>query len=325
MEKMSYFGVNFTIVVVCVVLCIQCNGVFMKVLILWCCAMMAAPFLAAQEDVLRPNGRTQTSVGAQSGVASASSSSGHSGVFALGLEAGLGVNFFSQTLNESALDPRLVPIFKSANGLGGFINAVIDYSLSPSIGLQGRFGYQSKNVTFSGTYLENCTDVFGTFIEQTTIDYQQKSSGLNYYNLGLSLRVNATENLMFLIGPTINIINNSAAVSSETKQTIVNSENCWFYTTDPVTLVRDSSKTVTTTTNINGANTTRFGIDISAAYKIPLTHNWAFIPRVGFQYFVTPAFENETFQDQNGNQIILAQDRALHSLQFGVGLLYYFH
>ncbi len=134
----------------------------MKVLILWCCAMMAAPLLTAQEDVLRPNGRTQTSVGAQSGVASASASSGHSGVFALGLEAGLGVNFFSQTLNESALDSRLVPIYKSANGLGGFINAVIDYSLSPSIGLQGRFGYQSKNVTFSGTYLEDCKDVFGT-------------------------------------------------------------------------------------------------------------------------------------------------------------------
>ena len=192
----------------------------MKVLILWCCAMMAAPFLAAQEDVLRPNGRTQTSVGAQSGVASASSSSGHSGVFALGLEAGLGVNFFSKTLNESALDPRLVPIFKSANGLGGFINAVIDYSLSPSIGLQGRFGYQSKNVTFSGTYLENCTDVFGTFIEQTTIDYQQKSSGLNYYNLGLSLRVNATENLMFLIVIIFVFISYSNGFKSDFKYTI---------------------------------------------------------------------------------------------------------
>lgn len=297
----------------------------MKVLIVWCCAMITAPFLFAQEDVLRPNGRTQTSIGAQSGVASASSSSGHSGVFALGLEGGLGVNFFSQSLNEPLLDARLVPIFKSANGLGGFINAVIDYSLSPSIGLQGRLGYQSKNVKFSGTYLEDCKDVFGTFIEQTTIDYQQNSSGLNYYNIGLSLRVNATDNLMFLIGPTINIINNTSSVSSETKQTIVNSENCWFYTTNPVTFTRDSSKTLTTTTNVSGANATRVGIDISAAYKIPLNQNWAFIPRIGFQYFLTPAFENETFQDLNGNQVILAQDRALHSLQFGVGLLYYFH
>lgn len=297
----------------------------MKVLILWCCAMMAAPLLTAQEDVLRPNGRTQTSVGAQSGIASASASSGHSGVFALGLEAGLGVNFFSQNLNESVVDPRFIPIYKSANDIGGFINALIDYSLSPSIGLQGRFGYQSKNVTFSGTYLEDCKDVFGTFIEKTTIDYQQSTSGLNYYNLGLSLRVNATDNLMFLIGPTINIINNSSAVSSETKETIVNSENCWFYTVDPVTLIRDSSKTLTTTTNINGAKATRVGIDISAAYKIPLTHNWALIPRVGLQYFVTPVIENEVIQGVGGNQIVFADDRALHSLQFGVGLLYYFH
>ena len=124
----------------------------MKVLIVWCCAMITAPFLFAQEDVLRPNGRTQTSIGAQSGSANAVSSSGRSGVFALGLEGGLGVNFFSQSLPNvlNGNPEQFRNVLGSGNGLGGYIAGIIDYGISDNIGLQLRLGYQSGSFSNNG-------------------------------------------------------------------------------------------------------------------------------------------------------------------------------
>ncbi len=293
----------------------------MKVLILWCCAMMAAPLLTAQEDVLRPNGRTQTSVGAQSGIASASASSGHSGVFALGLEAGLGVNFFSQNLpnvlNGNAEQYRAVN--GSANGLGGYIAGILDYGISDNIGLQLRLGYQSGSFSNEG----DIDSIIGTYqatqqLVSTKQNWDWKVTNVSYFTTGLNVRVNATPELSFTFGPILQVLVGQTPEIS-LSQTIISPD--FMYFVQGTELV----KTVTNSAEFTGFTKTRLGLDIAASYKVNLSHSWALLPRMGFQYILTKMAENGTTQDQNGNQILVAENRALNTLQFGVGLLYYFH
>lgn len=293
----------------------------MKVLILWCCAMMAAPFLTAQEDVLRPNGRTQTSVGAQSGIASASSSSGHSGVFALGLEAGLGVNFFSQNIPNVLYGnaEQFRKVYDSGNGLGVYIAGIVDYGLSDNIGLQLRLGYQSGSFSNKGD-IDSILYFFPNTqqLVSTKRNEDWKVTNVSYFTSGLNLRIDATPELSFTFGPLLQVLVGNTPVNTIT-QSILSPEEIFFI--QGTELV----KTITNSAEFTGFTSTRLGVDIAATYKVNLMKSWALIPRIGFQYMVTKMAENLVAQDVNGNQVILAQDRALHSLQFGVGLLYYFH
>jgi|GEM_PF-1098462 len=294
----------------------------MKVLILWCCAIVAAPFfLFAQEDVLRPNGRTQTSVGAQSGVASAPASSGHSGVFALGLEAGLGVNFFSQNL-PSVLNGNVEQfrnVLGSGNGLGGYIAGILDYGISDNIGLQLRLGYQSGSFSNKGD-IDSILG-FHTATQQlvsTKQNWDWKVTNVSYFTTELNVRINATPELSFTFGPILQVLVGQTPVNSIT-QTIISPDFMYFVQgTDLV-------KTVTNSGEFSGFTKTRLGLDIAASYKFNLSHSWALVPRLGFQYMITKMADGETAQGVGGNEIILAQDRALNTLQFGAGLLYFFH
>lgn len=292
----------------------------MKVLIVWCCAMITAPFLFAQEDVLRPNGRTQTSIGAQSGSANAvsSSSSGRSGVFALGLEGGLGVNFFSQSLpnvlNGNAEQFRNV--LGSGNGLGGYIAGIVDYGISDNIGLQLRLGYQSGSFSNNG----EIDSILGLYtatqqIVSTKQNWDWKVTNVSYFTTELNVRINATPELSFTVGPTLQVLVGQTPENSIT-QTIVSPDFMYFV---------QGTKTVTSSGEFTGFTSTRLGVDIAASYKVNLTKSWALIPRLGFQYMITKMANNETAQGIGGNEILVAENRSLHTLQLGVGLLYYFH
>lgn len=293
----------------------------MKVLIVWCCAMVTAPFLFAQEDVLRPNGRTQTSIGAQSGSANAVSSSGRSGVFALGLEGGLGVNFFSQSLpnvlNGNAEQFRNV--LGSGNGLGGYIAGIVDYGISDNIGLQLRLGYQSGSFSNNG----EIDSILGLYtatqqIVSTKQNWDWKVTNVSYFTTELNVRINATPELSFTVGPILQVLVGQTPENSIT-QTIVSPD--FMYFVQGTELV----KTVTSSGEFTGFTSTRLGVDIAASYKVNLAKSWALIPRLGFQYMITKMANNETAQGIGGNEILLAENRSLHTLQLGVGLLYYFH
>lgn len=293
----------------------------MKMLIVWCCAMITAPFLFAQEDVLRPNGRTQTSIGAQSGSANAVSSSGRSGVFALGLEGGLGVNFFSQSLpnvlNGNAEQFRNV--LGSGNGLGGYIAGIVDYGISDNIGLQLRLGYQSGSFSNNG----EIDSILGLYtatqqIVSTKQNWDWKVTNVSYFTTELNVRINATPELSFTVGPILQVLVGQTPENSIT-QTIVSPD--FMYFVQGTELV----KTVTSSGEFTGFTSTRLGVDIAASYKVNLAKSWALIPRLGFQYMITKMANNETAQGIGGNEILLAENRSLHTLQLGVGLLYYFH
>ena len=295
----------------------------MKVLIVWCCAMITAPFLFAQEDVLRPNGRTQTSIGAQSGSANASlsTSSGNYGVFSLGLEGGLGVNFFSQSLPNvlNGNPEQFRNVLGSGNGLGGYIAGIIDYGISDNIGLQLRLGYQSGSFSNNG----EIDSILGLYtatqqIVSTKQNWDWKVTNVSYFTTELNVRINATPELSFTFGPILQVLVGQTPENSIT-QTIVTPDFMYFVQGT------ESVKRVTSTGEFTGFTSARLGVDIAASYKVNLAKAWALIPRLGFQYMITKMANNETAQGIGGNEILLAENRALHTLQVGVGLMYYFH
>jgi hypothetical protein len=141
------------------------------------------------------------------------------------------------------------------------------------------------------------------------------ANGIQVY---LFSEMRPTPELSFTFGPILQVLVGQTPEIS-LSQTIISPD--FMYFVQGAELV----KTVTNSAEFTGFTKTRLGLDIAASYKVNLSHSWALLPRMGFQYILTKMAENGTTQDQNGNQIILAEDRALHSLQFGVGLLYYFH
>jgi hypothetical protein len=207
----------------------------------------------------------------------------------------------------------------SANGLGGYIAGILDYGISDNIGLQLRLGYQSGSFSNEG----DIDSVFLIFqntqqLVSSKQNWDWKVTNVSYFTTGLNIRINATPELSFTFGPILQVLVGQTPEIS-LSQTIISPD--FMYFVQGAELV----KTVTNSAEFTGFTKTRLGLDIAASYKVNLSHSWALLPRMGFQYILTKMAENGTTQDQNGNQIILAEDRALHSLQFGVGLLYYFH
>ncbi len=298
----------------------------MKYVLCWCCLCIITSTLYAQEDVLRPNGRTTSSVGSAADKTGDGSSSSNKGktTFALGIEGGIGFNFFSQTLMAGTPQDQ-INTFSQGNGIGGFGAIVADIGFSDMIGIQPRIGYQVMNFSRKGTYKLDCPDQSGFGTDTVaTIDYSDDNTGFEYYTFGLSIRVTPVKNFMVLLGPTFHFRNAGSTPTVSGTATIASPDHCWFYDQIPDG-IRDSSKTSSFTQQIDNTNNFRAGLDISVAYKIDLNKSWALVPRAGFQYMFTKPAENQTQKDFLGNDITVASDRVLNTLQVGIGLWYYFN
>jgi len=293
----------------------------MKYVLCWCFLCVITSTLYAQEDVLRPNGRTTSSVGSAADKTDNGSTSSNKGKtpFAIGIEGGIGFNFFGQTLMTGTPQDQ-INTFGKGNGIGGFGAIVADIGVSDMIGIQPRIGYQVMNFSRNGTYQLDCPDQSGMGTDTVaSIDYSDDNTGFEYYTFGLSIRVTPVKNFMVLLGPTFHFRNSGSAPTVSGSGTITSPEHCWFYDQIPDG-IRDSSKTSTFTDDVPNVNDFRAGLDISVAYKFELNKSWALVPRAGFQYMFT-----KVAKDQVENNITFASDRVLNTLQLGVGLWYYFN
>lgn len=230
----------------------------MKYVLCWCCLCLITSTLYSQEDVLRPNGRTSTSVGSAADKSDGASSSSKSGrtPFAIGIEGGIGFNFFSQTLQAGTPQDQ-INTFGKGNGIGGFGALVADIGISDIVGIQSRIGYQVMNFSRSGTYQLDCPDQSGLGTDTVAnIDYEDDNTGFEYYTLGLSIRVTPIKNFMIMLGPTFHFRNAGSSPTVTGTGTITSPDHCWFYDVIPGG-ARDSSKTSTITDGIPNVNSFR--------------------------------------------------------------------
>lgn len=272
---------------------------------------------AQDEDVLRPHG------GGKMGGRSSNASSSSTPIM-LGIEAGINYNMFSQTMNGLVPDSRFA-VLGSGTGISPFVGAFIDIGLTDKLGLQVKLAYDQKKFGNIKDGIRNCAvddPIFGFKVVDAQITGEFTNT-ITYIDLTPQIRWNVTPEFFVLVGPTAHFkIGNASQTFTETIKT---PGDCYYGLGTP-----NQSKTLQINSDSVTVNSSRLGAQIDLGYKIPLSSSIFLVPKVGFQYMFTKLVDNEVgFDDSKridnpppttGIVPITLTDRALHSLQFSLGL-----
>jgi len=261
----------------------------------------------ADEDVLRPQGRSTPppQVMAEGLVKNP---------WALGVELGGSLSFFGQDVTQYQA-PTYQTNLTSGSGLGPLLNLAVDYALTDALGIQTRLGYDQKHFTTSGFLDSPCETpprsglFIPTRVEHTT------SQTIAYWTGGVALRYRFEENWVVLAGATYHSRSNASFTETDS----ITSGTCQFYDDVGNAIGQRRQESGSNTSAFNAA---RWSIDLSVGYRIPLSENIVFLPRLAGQVFLTPlAGDNLSF----GYHPVLGQvyaftNRRLHALQLVLGL-----
>jgi hypothetical protein len=256
----------------------------------------------AQEDVLRPrmDGQMKTK---------------HKEVsFYLGFEAGINFSFLNQTIS-----PNAAPVFdiiKSGSGIAPFFGIIADFPISESFGIQSRLNYDAKHLSKSGSGIDYATDALNYYPKLVNLTVEQD---IKYISWSILARINASEDLFFTIGPTIQF--RSGEIETTWKPIVQDGtdlQNFPFWGSMGLT-----GPAGTVTVNELGAINTRVGLEFGVGYKILIGKNIFLIPKAQFQYMFTNSAENTFWLNYiDTSNYITATDKMLHSLQVGVAILF---
>lgn len=298
------------------------------------CCLVFTSGAYAQEDVLRPG--TTTGGGASSSSSGRSSSSSRTPI-ALGVDLGMNYNMFSNNTDQAATNFLNKP-FESASGFSPFVSAYIDIGLSKILGLQIKLSYDMKNYgndmsdvdTLGGFYYfdDGSTPVAGAEIVTTKRELEIESS---YLAIAPLLRINATDNLFFTVGPSIQFglgkINYKEEYTTEAPEGFnslfydVNGDGLPDDLNNNGDLTDDWFRSLTEEAEIDHQSP-RVAIEVGAGYLIPLSSNISLVPKLGFQYFLTPIVKKENSEYLGMDGEIHDAKPTVHSLQLSIGVLF---
>lgn len=260
---------------------------------------------AAQEDVLRPR-RASTLFKPVT----------------IGLEGGLNFNLFSQTITQTPVIPEsFLNALKSGSGISPYVGIVIDLPLSSSLALQVRGTYDSKTFGNKQSAKFDCPGVVSG-VEVIDVDVEYTVTA-NYGGLGLDLRVDATPNLFFTVGPVAHFLLSDPTVKLTETITTPGSTCQWRDAAGQPT----AGKVFTVSSTDSTYTATRIGLEAGVGYKIPLTPSISLVPQLRFQYMLTKLVPDDsttqietTRQQTVGTSTYTITDAMLHSLQLGVAV-----
>jgi hypothetical protein len=269
---------------------------------------------AQSEDVLRPNGRP---AGEQ---AAASSSSSKKLQWVFGIEGGINANIFNGSL-EGTWENSPVNMLQNGSGFSPLVGLYVEVPLSSSISIGMRMLYDPK--TF-GNAVDNAEE---QCYDATTDSYSlalltsEFEESITYITLNPLIRWEPVDRFFIQIGPALQFAIDS--VQSTTTKTINEDEICRFNLGTP-----DESRVQTTESTGSPDNSFRAGIDIGVGYRVQLGDKIDLVPRVGYQWMLTPyANDQEGFDasqaDINGILPITFTNITLSSIQ--ASLSFWFH
>ncbi len=263
--------------------------------------------LRADEDVLRPKGRPEPWTGPPS-----------QGLirnpWALGIEVGGSLSLFGQDVTQYQA-PTYQTNLTSGSGLGPLLNLAVDYAITDAVGIQARLGYDRKHFTISGFIDTPCETPPGSGIYIPTRVEHTTSQTIAYWTGGLALRFRFEENWVVLAGATYHSRSNASFTDTDT----ITSGTCQFYDDLGNRLGQRREQSGSNTSAFTAA---RWSLDLSVGYRIPLSENIIFLPRLAGQIFLTPlAADNASY----GYHPVLGQiyeftNRRLHALQLVLGV-----
>lgn len=263
--------------------------------------MVAFSFLTvnsySQEDVLRPNGRAD-------GGGGYSTSNNHP--WALGLEAGLTYNKYGADLNwtdengNPTTANSINNVFESLDGISPHFGVFVDYDLSNMFGIHLKLLYNAVKYGNNHDGIVDFTDVqTGQYIG-TGIANMDISDSYNYFNIEPHLRINATNELYFLIGPSFQF-----GFGTE-KTNIIYTENEDFVTYN--TNLPNEGQSSKTSSSSADFSDTRVALNIGAGYKFEIGENLFLAPQIIYNFGLSKYSDVLT---GNVNQLITEQPKIL--------------
>lgn len=272
------------------------------------CLMMSMTSLA-EEDVLRPEGRVGTT-----------GSSSMEKKFALGIEGGLTYNMFSADLNWTTnrgtptTANSYLNAYEDMNGLSGHFGFFIDYSIDEMFGLQLKFLNNWTSATGSSTGITDFYDSFGTYLGTEIVDYDIKATS-SYFNIEPSLRINANDNIYFLIGPSFNF---GYGQQEQTLTAVKDETNIFFL--NPT----DDRGYETENTESADFSESRTALNLAVGYRLEVGKNVFLAPQLTYSYDLT---DHGTTEAQNLEQVeteglknVTIENQSLNQIRFSLAV-----
>lgn len=277
--------------------------------------IMAFSFLTAttysQEDVLRPKGKK-----------SSNSSSSTRTPWALGLEAGIGYNMYSSDLSwrdaitDNPTEANSVfNVFESLSGLSPHLGFFVDYDIDKTFGIHVKFLYNQYKYSGDSDGIVDFSDAnTGTYLGTEIVNLELDDC-YNFFSFEPHLRINANEELYFLIGPSLNY-----GIGSRTSEfTYTKEESDIDFVGDDV--INENLRVTTASADFKS---TRYALNVGAGYKFEVGENLYIAPQVLLNYGLS-SYNDEELANINqafteGSKILTASNQAINQIRFSITL-----
>jgi len=273
------------------------------------------------EDVLRPKGRGINEEEQYRNRRSSSKTGKNP--WSYGVEVGSNLNLFSQSMSGLQQDSRL-SVFESGSGVSPFIGVFLDYALTDETGIQVKLAYDQKDFSNSkDAILDAIGEDLSVVDAFVTGDY---ATSTLYLTFTPQFRWNINQDFFLLAGPTIHF--KSGKATQKFTETINSPDDVYYFLGTP-----NQTRTFVSNADNLEINSTRVGLEFDLGYKYMFTPELTFVPKIGYQYMFTTFGKDEKIDDFTkyhttppfpGTVPITINSKALHSLQFSVGIWYNF-
>lgn len=280
----------------------------------------------AQEDVLRPNGRgTSSPPSATEPVRTSDEQAPESRLILRGgIEAGLGLHMYGKTV-EGVIATSPLTMFNEGAGLTPLYGVYAEVELTPSVALGIRMMVDEKTVNGEKSgLLQDCVifDQNGVPVQVSVTSMKGEfTQTLTFFTLTPLVRFDIAGGLFAQIGPTIHLP--AGKLQSTTTFTIDSGEDCFFDFGQPT-----QSKQFTANAETDNIPIIRLGLDAAIGYRFDVGNNLELVPRIGYQWMLTPLDNEETGVDLSREitdlsvRNYVARPASLHSLQVSLALWY---
>jgi opacity protein-like surface antigen len=265
----------------------------------------------SQEDVLRPKGRTDGGY---------SKSDNHP--WAVGLEGGLSYNMYGADLNwtdelgRPTTANSIYNIFESLSGISPHFGVFVDYDLNKMFGIHLKLLYNAISYGNDQDGIVDFRDSQTGVYLGTGIANMELTEKYSFFNIEPNLRINATDDLYFLLGPSFQF-----GIGTQTSD-IIYTENEDFVTYNPE--LPDAGQSSKAESSSADFSDTRVALNIGAGYKFKVGNNLYLAPQLIYNLGLT-TYDDVTIGNINQQvtesiKFLTVSNQSVNQIRFSLTL-----
>lgn len=265
----------------------------------------------SQEDVLRPKGRTDGGY---------SKSDNHP--WAVGLEGGLSYNMYGADLNwtdelgRPTTANSIYNIFESLSGISPHFGVFVDYDLNKMFGIHLKLLYNAISYGNDQDGIVDFRDSQTGVYLGTGIANMELTEKYSFFNIEPNLRINATDDLYFLLGPSFQF-----GIGTQTSD-IIYTENEDFVTYNPE--LPDAGQSSKAESSSADFSDTRVALNLGAGYKFKVGNNLYLAPQLIYNLGLT-TYDDVTIGNINQQvtesiKFLTVSNQSVNQIRFSLTL-----